>query len=255
MKGFRSISKTALVLFGIISLFSIALYAEARADPQSRLMARKAARVDALRNLAEMVYGVSLTSDTTVANFVTQSDVIRTRLDAVIQGAGEVNYSEGPDGTAEVTVAISVQQVVEALGIPFAYDSPTISATGYGAQSGAYAPPVPEAPAVPPADIVTAKGYGAEPGDRAMSPAQRSLMAKRAAKLDALRNLAEEVKGVKITSDTYVRDFVTQSDEVNARLQAFIRGARVVSETRMPDGTYECEVAVDRGALVGLFER
>jgi hypothetical protein len=111
------------------------------------------------------------------------------------------------------------------------------------------------APPAPAADFVRAKGYGIEPGDPSMTYAEKSLMAKRAAKVDALRNLAEQVKGVKITSDTYVRDFITQSDEMRARLNTFIQGARVVSERQMPDGSYEVEVEADLEPLRRIFLR
>ena len=86
-----------------------------------------------------------------------------------------------------------------------------------------------------------------------MSMPEKSLMAKRAAKIDALRNLAEQVYGVRIKSDSYVRDFVTQSDEMRARVNTFIQGARVVSETRMPDGSYEAEVEIDILPLRNIF--
>lgn len=101
--------------------------------------------------------------------------------------------------------------------------------------------------------LITARGSGVEPNDPSMSPAEKALMAKRAAKLDALRNLAEEVYGVKITSDSYVRDFVLQSDDTRSRVNTFIQGARVVSEQKMPDGSYQVEVELDTEPLRGIL--
>jgi hypothetical protein len=86
-----------------------------------------------------------------------------------------------------------------------------------------------------------------------MSDAERSLMAKRAAKLDALRNLLEQVHGVRIKSDTTVRDFVSQSDDMRARVNSFIQGARVVSERPLGDGSYEVEVEIDVEPLRRMF--
>jgi hypothetical protein len=251
--------KRLLWIFGIflpavilVGMFFLPVEAGAQVDPQKRLMAKRAAKVDALRNLAEMVYGVRIDSRTTVRDFVTQSDVIKAKLHAVIQGAREVDYVERPDGTAEVTVEIDLGQVVDVLGRSLSYDNQTFTATGYGAPSGSYVEPAPPAPA---ADYVRAKGYGVEPRDPSMTSAEKTLMAKRAAKVDALRNLAEQVRGVRITSDSYVRDFITQSDEMKARVNTFIQGARVISERQMPDGSYEVEVEAELEPLKRIFSR
>jgi hypothetical protein len=54
---------------------------------QGKLKAARAAALDALRKLGEQVYGLNVESTTTVADFVTQNDQIRTQMDAVIRGA------------------------------------------------------------------------------------------------------------------------------------------------------------------------
>ena len=59
----------------------------AQMDSQTKLMTRRAAKVDALRNLLEIVYGLQIDARTTVRDFVAESDVIRSRLRAAIQGA------------------------------------------------------------------------------------------------------------------------------------------------------------------------
>jgi hypothetical protein len=252
MRKNLSLFKVFLSLCIVGLAVSFAGDAGAQTDPQKRLMAKRAAKVDALRNLAETIYGVRVDSSTTVRDFVTQSDVIKARLETVIQGAREVDYVERPDGTAEVTVEVTLGQVEDILGRRLSYGYQTFTATGYGAPSGSYVEPAPPAPAV---DFVRAKGYGIEPGDASMTYAEKNLLAKRAAKVDALRNLAEQVKGVRITSDSYVKDFITRSDEMRARLNTFIQGARVVSERQMPDGSYEVEVEADLEPLRRIFLR
>ncbi len=235
-----------LYILLLLLVFALAISVEnldAYTEAQKRLMAKRAARVDALRNLAEMIYGVRIDSQTTVRDFVTQSDVIRSRLSALIQGAREVSYIEHPDGTAEVTVEITVGEVEDILGRKLYYNYETFRATGYGAPPGEGTPSTTYQP--PERQVIRATGHGVEPADPYMSPAEKALMAKRAAKMDALRNLTEEVYGVEIKSNTYVRDFVTQSDEIRSRVNAFIQGARVVSETKLPDGTYETVVEIE----------
>src|SRR3990172_1956794 len=70
--------------------------------------------------------------------------------------------------------------------------------------------------------------------------AQNKLLAKRAAEADCYRKLAESVYGMKITSDTYVRDFVTESDEIRSGVNEFIKGIRLGPPRYYDDGT--CEV-------------
>ncbi len=222
--------------------------ASAQMDPQTKLMARRGAKVDALRNLLEVVYGLRIDSRTTVRDFVTQSDVIRGRLSAAIQGAREVDYQVQPDGTAEVTVEVTLGRVQDILGRRLQYDEETIRATGYAAPSGQPLPMTPTAGAV-----LRAKGHGIEPREGDMTPAEKSLLAKRAAKLDALRNLAEQVNGVRISGETLVRDFVTRSDDLRSRVFSYLQGARVVSEYQLADGSYETVVEIDVEPLRGIL--
>ena len=74
---------------------------------QKRLMAKRAAQVDAYRNLAELIEGVRVTSATTVREMMVTEDVVKTRVSAVIKNAREigVEYSKNHD-VAIVTLAI-----------------------------------------------------------------------------------------------------------------------------------------------------
>jgi len=227
--------------------------AEAQLGPQQRLLAKRAAKVDALRNLGEMIYGVQIDSKTKVRDFITESDTIRAGLATMIQGAREVDYVEKPDGTAEVTVEITLGRVEDILGRRLLYDQQVFTAVGYGAPGGEPARGYAPAPAAPMNDVIRAKGSGVEPNDPSMSPPEKALMGKRAAKLDALRNLLEQVYGVTLKSKTTVRDFVTQSDDMKARVNAFVRGARVVSERSMGDGSYEVEIELELDPLRRIF--
>lgn len=243
------LSPNRIFLFIVTFLFAVGALLDntyAQNDAQKRLMARRAAKVDALRNLTEVLYGLQIDSQTTVRDFVTQSDLIKSKVSAVIQGAQEVDYRELPDGTAEVTMEITLGVVEDILGRKIHYDRRTIQATGYGAPSGE---PLKSAQPAYSSSTIRAKGSGLEPNDPNMPQAEKALLAKRAAKLDALRNLAEQLYSVKITSDSYVRDFVLQSDEIKSKVNTFIQGARVISEEQMPDGSYQVEVELDTEPL------
>ena len=227
---------------------SLTVAANAQDDPQTRLMTRRAAKVDALRNLSEQVFGLRLDNQTTVRDFVTQSDVIRTRVSAAIQGAREVDYKVLADGTAEVTVEITLGPVRDILGRNLVYGQETIQAKGFGAPGG----PAVAAPAAG-GLVVRAKGNGVAPRDPDLTAAEKGLLAKRAAKLDALRNLAEEVWGLRLTGETFVRDYVVKNDDLRSRVQTFIQGARVVSEQQLPDGTYQVEIEIDANPVRAMF--
>lgn len=75
---------------------------------QQKLMAMRAARVDAYRALAEQVYGFRVSGSTSVSGFATQSDNIRTYVDAVIRGARLVSINPIADGNFEATVELDV---------------------------------------------------------------------------------------------------------------------------------------------------
>jgi hypothetical protein len=78
---------------------------------QARLLAQRAAQADAYRNLAERVKGVRIDSETTVIDFITRDDRIRTRVDAVIRGAQVISSRELPDRTFEVVIEIRVADI------------------------------------------------------------------------------------------------------------------------------------------------
>ena len=46
-------------------------------------------------------------------------------------------------------------------------------------------------------------------------------------------------------SKTTVKDFVTESDQVNVQVNSFLRGARVIDKREMPDGAVEIEMEVE----------
>ncbi|MBP7021126.1 MAG: hypothetical protein KBC30_04825 [Planctomycetes bacterium] len=67
--------------------------------------------------------------------------------------------------------------------------------------------------------------------DITQRPAQAKQMARRGAKLDAMRNLLEQVLGLRIDSQTEVRDMVAESDRINAETSGLIKGFQVVNES------------------------
>ena len=90
---------------------------------------------------------------------------------------------------------------------------------------------------------VKATGRGAMPSrNRDFSSGQARLMARGAARADALRNLAMAVSSVQVTSTTKVKNYVMDSDTVETRVSALLQSPRVISERDLPDGTAEVVV-------------
>ena len=73
---------------------------------RGRVLARRAAIVDAQRNLAEMMNGVQIDGDTLMENLVIASDVVRSKVSALVKGARIVDEGENPDGSYFVTMRI-----------------------------------------------------------------------------------------------------------------------------------------------------
>jgi hypothetical protein len=90
-----------------------------------------------------------------------------------------------------------------------------------------------------------ATGYGNSGSYSLYTAGQAKLMAMRAAKVDAHRNLAEQVHGVRVFGNTAVSSFVAQNDTVRTYVDSFIRGARVVSATEIGDGNFEATVELE----------
>lgn len=229
--------------------------------PRARLMATRAAHVDALRQLVERIKGLRITSDTLVRDFVAESDVITTEANASLKGAYEVGkpFYHFDDLIVEVTMEVPLESVITTIkslhkrhykgdkvrGMDIEKITKTLKirkfqATGMGV-------PKPQEIQAAAAKLqvvipdwtgrmIRATGNGV-PSEAMAGTPQGKLMAARAAELDAKRRLTEEVRGFQINSSTTVRDFVTEHDEINTLLNDFIIGSYVVSTEYASDGT------------------
>ena len=89
--------------------------------------------------------------------------------------------------------------------------------------------------------VVRATGVGAGKASfRKEKPGIYRQQAKRAATMDAQRNLAEFVKGVRVTSDSSIKDLELANDNVRTRVDTIISGmTEISSQYSEKDGTYE----------------
>jgi len=97
---------------------------------QARAMAERAAQVVAYRNLLEAVKGVRVDSTTLVENFMVTSDVIRTQVNGIIQGATVMDKKYMSDGSVEVTVGMRLTGELADLLLPKASPMQPLGTTG-----------------------------------------------------------------------------------------------------------------------------
>lgn len=92
--------------------------------------------------------------------------------------------------------------------------------------------------------IISALGAAPISAQQGSNETQRMLMAMRASKLEAYRELAERIYGQRIDSSNTLSAMVAQNDVLEASVQGVIRGARVVKSYAVED-TYITELELD----------
>jgi hypothetical protein len=243
----------------------------ARVTAQQKLMARRAAQMDAYRQLAERVMGLRIDGGTRVADFIGGSDRLSSAFDRFIKGARITRIVYYDDGSCEVYMEMDVQDIGQGLRRMHQQQSPsrqwlqslkdhlerfeenqpnqTIRVIGGGAVR-------PVSQVRDPRDADSDFHVLGEPGGRPAVergdfpfpevfrryPAHQRLMARRAAQMDAYRQLVERVYGLQIASETQVEDFITVSDRITATIAGYIQGARVSDVRYQPDGSVEVQM-------------
>jgi hypothetical protein len=74
---------------------------------------------------------------------------------------------------------------------------------------------------------------------------QRRILAMRAARMEAMRDLVEQIHGLKLSSNTTVKDAVLRDDVLRGKVDGEIRGARTVRITPKGSDSFEVVLAID----------
>lgn len=92
-------------------------------------------------------------------------------------------------------------------------------------------------------NTISAVGTGVVP-DYATSPGQGQALARRAAVVDAYRNLAEIIYGTQVENNTTIEQLAVKKDTVKTSVSGLIRNARITDEEKMDNGTYQVTMTI-----------
>lgn len=113
--------------------------------------------------------------------------------------------------------------------------------------------PAPSVTAASTVPTLQGLGYAVVSVQPGRNTAQKTLLAIRAARMDATRALAEQIHGLSVDSRTTMAEAVVQSDTLRATVTGVIRGARTVRiEPKSPD-VYEVLLEVDRDMIAQML--
>jgi hypothetical protein len=101
-------------------------------------------------------------------------------------------------------------------------------------------------------EVIISTGYANISAQKSKNQAQRRLMAIRASKLDAYRNLTEQVYGQQLNSSTTVEDMIIASDTMRAHVEGVVYGAKVVSISPIGDDSYETKLELELDTMLEL---
>ncbi|WP_081991025.1 LPP20 family lipoprotein [Pseudoalteromonas piratica] len=100
--------------------------------------------------------------------------------------------------------------------------------------------------------VLYAVGYAPISLQPGSTEQQKAIMAMKASKLEAYRELAEQVYGQKVDAQTSVQGMVANNDSLKVRVQGVVRGAKVVKSYAVGD-TYATEVELDMKLVHDLY--
>ena len=101
--------------------------------------------------------------------------------------------------------------------------------------------------------VLRSVGYGIVDVQPGPTRSEKILQAIRASKLDAYRELTEQVYGNAIHADTTYKDNRQASNRMHANVDGLLRGARVVKSYPV-DNMYATELELDTKVLYNIYQ-
>ena len=100
---------------------------------------------------------------------------------------------------------------------------------------------------------LSAVGYAVVSSQPGRTNAQKRLMAIRSARMAAMRELAEQIHGIQVDSNTTVIDLMVQNDTFRAVVKGVIRGAKTVRINPTGVDTYETVLEIDKDMMLMML--
>ena len=101
--------------------------------------------------------------------------------------------------------------------------------------------------------VLKAVGYAPISSQNGESDSMKLIMAMKASKLDAYRELTEQVYGQKIEGSQSVSGLVVDSETLRASVEGVIRGAEVIKTYPVGDDTYVTELSLDMQQVYDIY--
>ncbi len=101
--------------------------------------------------------------------------------------------------------------------------------------------------------VLSAVGYAPISPQTAADVSSKRLMAIKASKLDAYRELAEQVYGQKVDGQQELANLILTNNQLKSSVEGVIRGARVVKTYPVGDDTYATELELDMAQVHDIY--
>ena len=101
--------------------------------------------------------------------------------------------------------------------------------------------------------VLNAVGYAPIDAQLGGDESTKTLMAIKASKLDAYRELAEQVFGQKVDGEQELANLVLTNNQLKSSVEGVIRGARVVKTYPVGEDTYATELELDMSRVYDIY--
>lgn len=101
--------------------------------------------------------------------------------------------------------------------------------------------------------VLRAVGYAPIEAQKGDNDTAKTLMAMRASKLDAYRELAEQVYGQRLNGNQSLANLVMDNAQLQSSVEGVIRGARVIKSYPVGEDTYATELELDMQKVYDIY--
>ncbi|GAB5380785.1 MAG: LPP20 family lipoprotein [Aliiglaciecola sp.] len=101
--------------------------------------------------------------------------------------------------------------------------------------------------------VIRSIGYAPIDAQQGANRSSKMLMAIKASKLDAYRELTEQVYGQKIDGEQSLANLVLRDDQLEATVQGVIRGAKVIKSYPVGEDSYATELELDFALVHDIY--